>query len=63
MEPDLRFRADFTDFGLSTFDFADLIDSSTNRRGTKATSSNNPVPHVKKGIESKSTDRRASRIR
>jgi hypothetical protein len=55
MEPDLRFCADFTDF-------ADLILSSTNRRGTKATSSSNPVPHVKKGIESKSTDRRASRI-
>jgi len=58
MEPDLRLCAFFVDFT----DFTDLMDSSTNRRGTKATSSNNPVPHVKKGMESKSTDRRASRI-
>jgi len=40
----------------------DATASSTNRRGTKATRRNNPVPHVKKGIESKSTDRRARRI-
>ena len=62
MEPDLPSLESAFDPPFDLPDFEVETASSTNRRGTKATRRINPVPHVKKGIESKSTDRRARRI-
>ena len=60
--PCALFELGLTSVSLRTLDFADLMDSSTKRRGTKATNSSNPVPQVKKGMENNSADSSANRI-